>query len=108
MNILLVCANGASTGVLVRKMKTFTEEHEKLKHKEINIDATSIESLRNYLQSHKIDVVLVAPQIRFKEDEVKEICSEYPIGVGVIDTQHYGRMDAASVLKQAINLFKSK
>ena len=37
MNILLVCANGASTGVLVEKMKSFCSEHEKLKTKTINI-----------------------------------------------------------------------
>ncbi|WP_373899357.1 PTS sugar transporter subunit IIB [Haloimpatiens sp. FM7315] len=107
MNILLVCANGASTGVLVEKMKTFTKEHEKLKTKEINIDATSFENLQNYLQSNKMDVVLIGPQIRFKEEEVKEICSPYSIGVQVINTQDYGRMDAPAVLKAAIELYKN-
>ncbi|WP_102401695.1 PTS sugar transporter subunit IIB [Haloimpatiens massiliensis] len=107
MNILLVCANGASTGVLVSKMKAFTKEHEKLKTKEFNIDATSIENLKNYLESSKMDVVLIGPQIRFKEDEVREICSPYSIGVAVINTQDYGRMDAPAVLKAAIQLYKN-
>lgn len=108
MNILLVCANGASTGVLVEKMKSFVKENEKLKTKEINIEATSCESLRNYLQSHNTDVVLIGPQIRFKEEEINEICTPHSIPVTVINTQDYGRMNAKAVLKAAIDLFKSK
>lgn len=108
MNILLVCANGASTGVLVEKMKSFAKEHEKLKTKEINIEATSCESLRNYLQSHEVDVVLIGPQIRFKEEEITETCAPHSIKVAVINTQDYGRMNAPAVLKTAIELYKSK
>ena len=50
MNILLVCANGASTGVLVEKMKSFCSEHEKLKTKTINIEAI----YKIYLYKEKI------------------------------------------------------
>lgn len=107
MNILLVCANGASTGVLVEKMKSFANNHEKLKNKEINIDAVSCEALRNYLSSHDTDVVLIAPQIRFKEEEIKEVCESHSIKVKLIDTRDYGRMDAAAVLKTAIKLYKN-
>lgn len=107
MNILLVCANGASTGVLVEKMKSFAKEHEKLKTRKINIEAVSCESIENYLQSHDTDVVLIGPQIRFKEDEINEKCTPYSIGVAVINTQDYGRMDAPAVLKAAIQLYKS-
>lgn len=108
MNILLVCANGASTGVLVEKMKCFVKENENLRNKEISIEATSCESLRNYLQSHNTDVVLIGPQIRFKEEEISEICTPHSIPVEVINTQDYGRMNAKAVLKAAIDLFKSK
>ncbi|AVD35881.1 PTS sugar transporter subunit IIB [Clostridioides difficile] len=108
MNILLVCANGASTGVLVEKMKNFCSEHEKLKTKTINIEATSFENLKSYIQANDTDVVLVAPQIRFKEDDVVEACKNYKIAVGLIDTKHYGRMDAPSVMKSAIELYKNR
>lgn len=108
MNILLVCANGASTGVLVEKMKNFCSEHEKLKTKTINIEATSFENLKSYIQANDTDVVLVAPQIRFKEDDVVEACKNYKIAVGLIDTKHYGRMDAPSVMKLAIELYKNR
>ncbi|CZR72428.1 PTS sugar transporter subunit IIB [Clostridioides difficile] len=108
MNILLVCANGASTGVLVEKMKNFCSEHEKLKTKTINIEATSFENLKSYIEANDTDVVLVAPQIRFKEDDVVEACKNYKIAVGLIDTKHYGRMDAPSVMKSAIELYKNR
>ena len=42
----------------------------KLKTKTINIEATSFENLKSYIEANDTDVVLVAPQIRFKEDEV--------------------------------------
>ncbi|HGM3219483.1 PTS sugar transporter subunit IIB [Clostridioides difficile] len=108
MNILLVCANGASTGVLVEKMKNFCSEHEKLKTKTINIEATSFENLKSYIEANDTDVVFVAPQIRFKEDDVVEACKNYKIAVGLIDTKHYGRMDAPSVMKSAIELYKNR
>ncbi|ENZ9534995.1 TPA: PTS sugar transporter subunit IIB [Clostridioides difficile] len=108
MNILLVCANGASTGVLVEKMKSFCSEHEKLKTKTINIEATSFENLKSYIEANDTDVVLVAPQIRFKEDDVVEACKNYKIAVGLIDTKHYGRMDAPFVMKSAIELYKNR
>ncbi|HBE9110120.1 PTS sugar transporter subunit IIB [Clostridioides difficile] len=108
MNILLVCANGASTGVLVEKMKNFCSEHEKLKTKTINVEATSFENLKSYIEANDTDVVLVAPQIRFKEDDVVEACKNYKIAVGLIDTKHYGRMDAPSVMKSAIELYKNR
>jgi cellobiose PTS system EIIB component len=107
MNILLVCANGASTGILVEKMKNFAGEHEVLKTKAIKIDAISVETLRKYLDVNKAEVVLIAPQIRFKEATVKEVCEPQSIKVGVIDTSDYGRMNAAGVLKYAIDLYKS-
>ncbi|SHK18677.1 PTS system, cellobiose-specific IIB component [Clostridium cavendishii DSM 21758] len=108
MNILLVCANGASTGVLVEKMKTFCKEHEKLRTKEIKIEATSVDNLRVYFESNKVDVVLIGPQIRFKEDEIKNISKPYTELVQVINTQDYGRMDAVAVMKTAIKLYRNR
>ncbi|MGH4121389.1 MAG: PTS sugar transporter subunit IIB [Clostridium sp.] len=108
MNILLLCANGASTGVLVEKMKDFIKGHEKLKTKEINIQATSCENLQKYLKHNDVDVALIGPQIRFKEEEIADTCMPYSIKVAVINTQDYGRMNAPAVLKMAIELFKSK
>ncbi|CQR45918.1 Lichenan-specific phosphotransferase enzyme IIB component [Paraliobacillus sp. PM-2] len=107
MNILLICEAGASTGILVNRMKTFVSEHEKLKHKEININATSVNSLRTELETGKVDVVLVAPQIRSKEDDVKELCQSKSVSSGTINSVDYGRIDAPAVIKFAIELYKN-
>ncbi len=90
------------------KDEKFCSEHEKLKTKTINIEATSFENLKSYIEANDTDVVLVAPQIRFKEDDVVEACKNYKIAVGLIDTKHYGRMDAPSVMKSAIELYKNR
>lgn len=107
MNILLVCANGASTGILVEKMKQFAAGHDVLKTRELKINATAIDGLDKYLAKNEQDVLLIAPQIRFKEEHAKEICAPKSIKVGVIDTVDYGRMNAPAVLKYAIGLYKN-
>lgn len=106
MNILLICEAGASTGILVNRMKTFVSEHDKLKDRGIEINATSVKLLKSELEASKIDVVLVAPQIRSKEDQVKELCTSYDVNAGTINSVDYGRIDAGAVLKHAIALYK--
>lgn len=106
MNILLICEAGASTGILVKKMKSFVSEHEKLKNRNININATSVNSLEKELGKNAVDVVLIAPQIRSKEDQIQSLCQEKSVIAGTIDSVIYGRIDAPEVMKFAISLYK--
>ena len=60
MKILLMCANGLSTGILMNKMNQWAEQNnEDLEVKAIPID--------DYLSVYKdYDVLLVGPQMRYK------------------------------------------
>ncbi|GEN88841.1 PTS sugar transporter subunit IIB [Oceanobacillus sp. FSL W8-0428] len=107
MNILLICEAGASTGYLVQKMQAFIAEHEKLKHKEMNVEATSVNQLGPTLEAKDIDVVLIAPQIRSREDSIHEVCEHHQVKVSTIDLVDYGRIDAPAIIKLAIKLYKS-
>ncbi|AGB42410.1 phosphotransferase system cellobiose-specific component IIB [Halobacteroides halobius DSM 5150] len=104
MNILLVCAMGASTGVMVNKMKKKVQEKDEFNEDEFKIEAVATEELKDRVD--EFEVVLLGPQIRFKEAEYKKMCEPKGIKVGVIDSRAYGTMNAEAVLNQAADMVK--
>lgn len=101
MNILLVCASGMSTGLLVNKM---CAEGEKRKLQNLNIFACSVDEMEKYINNY--DVVLVAPQIRYKEKFISSLAAARNKGYAFIDGVSYGRVDGNSVLNQALSFMK--
>ena len=103
MNILLVCACGASTSVLMQNMK------DNLKSNELdwNIDALSISEAKTKFGLY--DYVLMAPQVKFQTNFVKELCKDIPqitiINVSAID---FGRCNGNGVLDLIRNDLKTK
>lgn len=65
MKILLVCAAGMSTGLLVKSFGKYCEKNG-LNH---SIDAIGITEYSLVYQNY--DVILIAPQIRYKLTEIK-------------------------------------
>ena len=97
--ILLCCAAGMSTSLLVNKMKEAAKEIEL----ESKIWAVSVEDLQNNLKEGA-DVVLLGPQIRYRLNDVKKICSEKNIPSDVINMVDYGCMNGKKVLNFALGL----
>ncbi|TDT56509.1 PTS sugar transporter subunit IIB [Fonticella tunisiensis] len=102
LRILLVCNLGASTGVMVAKMREVAANSEKLKNIDIKIDARPAGDIKEYLPDY--DVVLVGPQIKHRFAELKELCDKYNKPIDVIDTKDYGMVNGANILKTAIVL----
>lgn len=100
--ILLCCAAGMSTSLLVNKMRKVAEEHKV----PVEIKAVSIDKFEEEIKVS--DVVLLGPQVKYKLDEFQKIASGYGKKVAVIDTKDYGTMDGKKVLSQAIKLIKSE
>ena len=75
MKILLMCANGLSTGILMNKMNQWAEQNnEDLEVKAIPID--------DYLSVYKdYDVLLVGPQMRYKIKDVQKAVTDRPSAV---------------------------
>ncbi len=92
MNILLICACGSSTSILVEDMKNHLKENEK----EWLIDALSMAESRNSLG--KYDYVLVAPQIRYQKAMIEGMANPLNVKVFYIDSRDYGRCDGDKVL----------
>lgn len=102
IKILLICGGGASSGFLVQNMRKVASS----KGLQVEIDARSETQLASILKD--VDVVLAAPHLRFQEAKIKEICDPHHIPYGIIDPSHFGMMDGASVIKQALDLVKEE
>ncbi|WP_244262346.1 PTS sugar transporter subunit IIB [Thermoanaerobacter wiegelii] len=66
MRIVLVCAAGLSTGLLVEAIKKAASK----RGLDISVEAVGVERLETKINN--ADVVLLGPQIRFREEEIKK------------------------------------
>lgn len=98
--IMLVCAGGMSTSLLMNKMKEAASK----KGIEIDIWATAQSDAHNHYEH--CDCVLVGPQIRFAHKKMEqEIQGRFPIEV--VPMSDYGSMNGAKILDQAIHMIES-
>ncbi|WP_350344077.1 PTS sugar transporter subunit IIB [Proteinivorax tanatarense] len=98
IKIMLVCAAGMSTSLLVTKMNGAAVK-EKLS---VDILAVSESEADEHLDS--IDILLLGPQVRYLKSNMEEKLHGKDVPVSVIDSIMYGRMDGEGVLKQALEL----
>ncbi len=99
MNIMLVCAGGMSTSILVLKMQEACSEMN-VTH---NIWAIDYGSIKRYLD--KTDVILVAPQMANHIDEIKEKVDEN-VKVYRIEDLSYGLMNGKKILEDTLDNYK--
>lgn len=99
MRIMLACAAGMSTSILVAKMEAAAKEQGK-DYKIWAIDQSMIErELGNF------DVLLLGPQVQHTMRKVKKIING-TVPVAVIKAVDYGRGNGAAVLKHAEELIE--
>lgn len=99
MRILLACNAGASTAILVEKMK----EAAAVKGETDKIWATDFSSVRYELGN--FDVLLLGPQISQKLKLATQML-EGKVPVAVIKPMDYGRLRGAEILEFARELVK--
>ncbi|HIZ82321.1 MAG TPA: PTS sugar transporter subunit IIB [Candidatus Mediterraneibacter pullistercoris] len=100
--ILLACAAGMSTSLLVSKMQKAAEEQ--------GIDAdiltVPVSEADDYAANNHIDVLLLGPQVRFMEADFRQKMEPKGVPVGVVPMADYGMMNGAKVLAFASDLMK--
>lgn len=89
--VVLICAAGMSTSLLVEKIKVAALDQDY----DINIEAFPIAKHQDAVIG--ADIVLLGPQIRYELNKVKK-STDKP--VEVIDMRAYGMMDGQKVVKQ--------
>ncbi len=97
-NIVLFCAAGMSTSLLVTKMQAAAKE----KGYDCTIAAYSLNELDKY--GPDADCVLLGPQVRYQKDKVAAALPGKPLMV--IDMALYGMMKGKEVLEAAIKLME--
>lgn len=101
MRIMLACAMGMSTSILVQKMKDSALEQGK-DYKIWAVDLSQVEH-----EKGNFDVVLLGPQVMSSLRKVTRVVDD-TAPVAVIDMASYGRIDGAAVLKQAETLIEER
>lgn len=95
MKILVVCNAGMSSSILVKNIKHVASQN----NQDVDVVATGVSNIVN--EKGKWDVCLVAPQISYAVDEVKQ---KLAIPVAAIDMRVYAMSDGKGALEQAISL----
>lgn len=96
--ILLACASGMSTSLLVSKMKEIAKE------KGIEAEIWAVSQDKAMTEMKNADVLLIGPQMRFMKRKYEPIANEAGIPLDVIDPVAYGRIDGEAVLNRALEL----
>jgi len=100
IKIILLCAMGMSTSIFVEKMKKITKNN----NLDIEISSASEFEIDNYIED--VDIVLLAPQVSFMEEEVRELCELNGKKMSVIPMGIYGMINEDEVLEYFLNLLK--
>lgn len=97
MNILLACNGGVSTGILADKMMKLAKE----KGTECRVWAVDDGQIEQEIQSEKVDVILLGPQVKYKMKAIKKELDHYGIPIDCMNPIDYGMNHAANILKFA-------
>ncbi|HHB2142301.1 PTS sugar transporter subunit IIB [Escherichia albertii] len=100
-NILLVCAGGMSTSMLVKRMI----EHANAISFNVNITALAIAEAKGKIKNNEVDIVLLGPQVRFQKTELDAV-SQGKIPIAVIDMKDYGTMNGQAVFELTMKLLQ--
>jgi PTS system cellobiose-specific IIB component len=100
--IVLVCSAGMSTSLLVNKMK------DAAKKQGIEAEIIAVPEVDAKQNTNGTDVVLLAPQVRYLLNKMKQELEPQGIPVAVIESINYGMMNGEAVIRQAMELIKNK
>ncbi len=100
MNILLVCNVGMTTSMIASKL----EEEAQARNLDITAEAVPSDNLKEVIADY--DVVLLGPQVSYKQEEMAEVADEYGIPLAVINSEVYGMMNQKKILDQALAMLE--
>jgi len=102
MKILVICSGGMSTSMLVTSMKKAADS----KKISVTIESGAVSGLSKMIDN--CDVIMVAPQVRHRIDEIKSIADKNNKFVVIIKPEVYGLINGEGALKQAMDAMSGK
>lgn len=98
LKVLLACAGGMSTSLFCKKIIAEAEKN----GYECTCEAFGISGMKPEIVKGS-DLILLAPQVRFHLDEVREKFPDVP--VELISMQDYGMVNGAGVFEQMLGKY---
>lgn len=99
MKILLVCAGGMSTGLLMNKMKAYWAEQ----GQELTINAVGLGEYEDVCKDY--DIIMVGPQVSYRLNEIK---ANTGMPCDTIASFDYAVGNCPNIMKQAEKLYAQK
>lgn len=99
-NIVLCCAAGMSTSMLVQRMKDAAQK----KSIEVSIKAVPVAEFKENLST--ADIILLGPQVKYELAKLQAQAEPLGKKVAVIDMMDYGMMKGDVVLEKALKLME--
>lgn len=94
--VLLICAGGMSTSILMKKMEKYAKEN----HFELKIEAVGMSDYEDVYKNY--DVILLGPQVSYKKAEI-QAATHLPIDV--ISPADYGIGNVVKIFKQIDSIY---
>lgn len=101
MKVLLVCSGGMSSAIVVKSLTEAGEKH----GKEMEVKAVGTAEFPDEVKKG-YDVSLVAPQIRYRFDEMTKAASAAGVPCALIEPRAYSPLGGERLFKQALELFE--
>ena len=99
-NIVLCCAAGMSTSMLVQRMKDAAQK----KGVEVSIKEVPVSEFKENLT--EADIILLGPQVKYEQAKLQAQAEPLGKKVAVIDMMDYGMMKGDVVLDKALKLLE--
>ena len=100
ISVLMVCAIGMSSSLIEQKTSKVAEEA----GVPFEIRAVDVPEIGRWnFEEKPVDIVLIAPQARFKKRSVEQAASPFGIIVENIDSVAYGMIDGEMIFKQIMD-----
>lgn len=99
IRILLVCAGGMSTSLLMTRMQEEANE----RHLDVLIEAKPEKNVEELMGT--FDVLLLGPQVRYAMTSIKKFC-DGKVPYDVIEMRDYGMMNGKKVLDKALQMYQ--
>lgn len=99
INILILCAAGMSSGLIVDSLKKNAIERDL----EINVECSTSLNFRQFDYT-KLDVVLLAPQIKSQTQDITQYISQQGLNLPClnIDMRDYGLVKGSIILEKTL------
>lgn len=101
--IYLFCSQGMSTSMLAQKMQNVADENKM----PVEVKAFSHGLLQEIIDKEHPDVIMLGPQVRYLYDDTVKNFGKYGQPIEMINSEDYGVMNGAKVLKQALVALKN-